>query len=214
MVIGNVSDHDWERIKILIKEVITRRKYKFDKKIILKEIILEMKKNEFTDDFVDQIVNCSYFQIMLLNILDDCVEQGFLYLLNNVYIPFEYAILNEYFNSNYDLLYLSENTYNELNCINVATAEKICFPRNMDYILTGGFDDGDHEKLIVPDIPFEEIYELYKEFIKEGATKKEAINHILNYYKVKKIRFDNINGYYETLKIDRKSKNKTKKINK
>lgn len=205
MAIMSIWDEKkWEQVEEMVRMILLKRKFRFDR-----ETILEIIKRDLLKEGIEvELLECSYFQILFLNILDNLVKNGDLFLKENIYIPCDYVILDHYDTRNADLLYFSRDKYHQSFYINVETKEKTTIKKDNDFLLTGGISKEDGDSLLVPVIPFSEIASIYQDFIMEGASKEEAILHILNYYPIQVMDSSKEN----VLAIERKSKHSLKKV--
>lgn len=170
MAIINITDEfEWERIQVIIQNVLINRKLQFDKNNILPFI-----KDALLKEKIDtSIMECSYFQILFLNTLDRLIENGTLYTVDDVYFPTDYIIFNDYFTDFSELFYLNYNEEHQPIYFNLNTLERRKSLKRQDFLLTGGYDEIKGE-LLIPDVDLNEIISLYKDFISEGALKKRC----------------------------------------
>lgn len=199
MAITTTLDYKlWKMIDQLVLEVLLERKSHFQI-----ETILEVMKQKFiTNDIDPQIMDYSYFQLLLLNRLDSLVEQGTLYPIDDYYFPVLYMEFQDYDTNYSELLYFTLDSSQQPLYINVDNLEETRNRTIRDFLLTGG--SMTQKILLPPEIPFEEIYSLYQSFLQEGVPKNRAINHILNYYQVQSLPWEN--KFPNTLKIQSKTK--------
>lgn len=176
-----LNDLEWQRVQQIIQNVLFKRKFRFNEKTIRKVIGEHLK--QFGMD--STIMECSYFQILFLNTLDQFVEEGILYYMDGIYIPSSYMVLHEYDTKWADLLYLYDDNSQSPVYINIHTLKDTKIRKKRDILLTGGYMDQNNSKLLPPNLSFQEIAYLYHSFLKEGANKEEAILHVLNYYHIK-----------------------------
>lgn len=182
-IMSTLDNNVWMQIKIVIQDVILNRKCQFKQ-----SDILEMIRNKMIEmNIENKALDCAYFQVIFLNTLDYLVEEGWLYLIDDIYIPSEYMILNEYDTKNADLLYLSSPSSCHPIYINLDNLQetKQCNPR--DFLLTGGISNYQREEFISPNVSLKEIASLYHSILEEGASKEEAICVVLNYYKIQRL---------------------------
>lgn len=182
-IMSTMDQNVWISVEEFIRDVILNRKRQFSQSEILDIIKNRMIKMGMDSNLVD----CSYFQVIFLNVLDDLVEKGILYPMETTYIPLEYMILNEYDTKKANLLYFSSKVSSHPIYINLDTLEETEYHNMRDFILTGGISDNPEEGFIEPSIPLQEIASLYHSFLEEGATKEEAICYVLNYYKIERL---------------------------
>lgn len=177
------NDKVWERVRTLIQDVLLKRKFQFTEE----EILVIIKSHLIEEGFDMSIIDCSYLEIIFLNVLEDLVNENILYHMDGIYIPSDYMALKEYETRYAKLLYLLSNNNKKNTYVNVATLKKEKYANRRDFLLTGGYSNEFYGDLKTPDIPLREIVLLYRNFIDEGASKEEAINHVLNYYYIKKL---------------------------
>ena len=182
-IMSTMDQNVWISVEEFIRDVILNRKCQFGQS----EILDIIKKRMVKTGMDSNLVNCSYFHVIFLNVLDDLVEKGILYPMETTYIPLEYMILNEYDTKKANLLYFSSKVSSHLIYINLDTLEETVHHSMRDFILTGGISDNPEEGFIEPSIPLQEIASLYHSFLEEGAAKEEAICHVLNYYKIERL---------------------------
>lgn len=181
-IINNINEFEWKKVHFIIKNVLLKRKIQFDKKNILPFI-----KEELLKSGIDaSIMELAYFQIILLNTFDQLIDEGLLYVVDGIFFPVDYIIFNDYDTKYADLFYLEYSEEQQPIYFNLNTSERHKWLKKRDFLLTGGYDD-ESEKLLVPEVPLNDIVCLYHCFISEGAPKEEAINHILNYYDIIKL---------------------------
>lgn len=198
------DERKWKQVEEMVRMILLKRKFRFDR-----ETILEIIKRDLLKEGIEiELLECSYFQILFLNILDNLVKNGNLFLKENIYIPCDYVILDHYDTRNADLLYFSRDKYHQSFYINIETMEKTTIKKDKDFLLTSGISKEDGDSLLVPVIPFSEIASIYQDFIMEGASKEEAILHILNYYHIQVMDSSKEN----VLAIERKSKHSLQKV--
>ena len=196
----NFTQKECIELQELINKVISERKLQFDV-----ETILNITKKEVLNSNINnKILDSYYFYILLLNTLDSFVESGKIYRIRDrkqdkyFYYPYDYIILKNYCSSSIQtrlLYFLADdvekniNLFNTTKFIDIATSEIVLLNEvsKTDFILCGGFSNEEYQNTLQSDVKFEEITNLFHQFIREGATKSQAINHILNYYKVQKM---------------------------
>lgn len=208
MAVINITDEIVvERIQVIIQNVLINRKLQFDKNTILpfiKDVLLKEKIDT-------SIMECSYFQILFLNTLDKLIENGVLYTVDGVFFPTDYIIFNDYVTEFSDLFYLIYDEEHQPIYFNLDTLERNNTLKRRDFLLTGGYDKLNDE-LLIPDVDLNEIVSLYKSFVSEGALKKDAINHILNYYDIQKLSPNDYVCNTVIIKNKNKDKSFTKKL--
>ena len=174
------KSEEWKQVAFIIYNVILNRKYKFDLSIILDKIKEELISNNFDLSITD----CSYFYIILFDILDKLVNDGKVYKIEekNIFIPVDYIIYNDYKPILGDLLYFF-NENNKYYFKNIENDKIVFNPKNEDFVLCGGLSSDKYT--LQTDVSFDDISLLFHTFIDEGASREEAINHILNFYKAR-----------------------------
>lgn len=176
-IIRNIEKEKWERIQFIIQQVILRRKCEFDRKMML----LMIKQQLLINNMDVSVMDCSYFHILFLNTLDELVEQGVLYEINQIYFPVDYMIFRDYDTKCSELLYYSCSSSFQSTYINIENLERRNSKNHRDFLLIGGLDK-EEKDFISPVVPLLELHELYQDFLEEGKKKEEIIRHILNYY--------------------------------
>ena len=132
------------------------------------------------------------------------MDEGVLYpFIDNFYLPVSYMAFKNYHTSFTELLYLKDSK-EKFPYIRVDTLQETNKRNSRDFLLTGGFKDETELDWKTPDVSLDEITSLYQNFIKEGASKEEAINLILNYYRAKRLPL--VDGYVNTTQIFSKEK--------
>lgn len=197
-LIATLDQNQWTQVQNIIQTTFLERKVPFDQKMILEVI----QKKLLSDGFSEEVTECSYFGILFLNILEQFVEQGILYLMEPFYFPIDYIIFRDYNTKFSELLYFSKDEEQNPVYINVETSKHVNHIHDRDFLLTGGFSR--NYELLCPEISFEEIQDLYHAFRDEGVSKAEAINHILNYYQA--FHLSHVDFFDNTMMIHRKSK--------
>lgn len=202
MAIMNVTDEQYNKIQEIIIEVLKNRKLMFTKPLIIK--IIENKLIEAGMEATR--VNDIYFNLMFDGILNNMINNGVIYNEENsiYYEPLDYILYNKHLIPGSKVLYLNDDNGKKYNFINVTSGKKEYFPSEVDYILTGGIKNN---RLIPPVISFEEIKQLYDDCIKEGSSKRDALEHILNYYCIRYLFCPN-DDYVHVVCITKKNKNK------
>jgi len=188
------TKEDFSNLFAAINKVLSERKFQFDIDTILKQIKLEALKNNIEPD----ILESSYFYISILNSLDNFIDHGKIYRFKDkknkkyLYCPSDYIIFTDYCpsNSQIRLLYFitepdDDAIFKSYKFMDIETTEVINLKDivKTDFIICGGNNNDYYKTTLQSNISFEEISKLYHDFIDEGATKGEAVNHILNYYK-------------------------------
>lgn len=181
-IINTTNTIEWKRVQLIVQEVLLNRKLQFNRQTILPFI-----KEGLSKAGIDSLImDCSYFQIIFLNTFDQLIEEGFLYAIDEVYFPVDYIIFHDYNTKYANLFYLRYNEELKPVYYNLDTLERHKTVERRDFLLTGGYDE-EKGSLKAPEISLKDIFSLYQNFISEGATKEEAINHILNYYDILKL---------------------------
>ena len=182
-IIRDLSVEELPKVESIIYDVILNRKYKFDLEIILDDLKGEIVKKGYDLGIMD----CSCFHLLLHEALEKLSSnEGPLYKedQDKYYYPEDYIILNDYRTNWGDLFYLVRED-NNYYFKNVSNGDKTNRVKRYDFVLCGGLSKD--KRAVQSDISFEEIYLLFHDFINEGASKEEAINHILNFYKVNRL---------------------------
>lgn len=204
-IITSLEDKEWNLIQNILEQTLRNRKYPFQSTEIFK--IIQEQCNEKGMD--SSILNCAYFRVLFLNTLDQFVEEGLLYPLNNhFYLPVSYMAFQDYHTKFLELLYL-EDSKGKVPYVRVDTLQETDYRNPRDFLLTGGFQDETKLDWKSPDISLTEIASLYQDFIKEGASKEEAINYVLNCYQIQFLPPKD--GDIHTVVISPKEKRKTLK---
>lgn len=195
-IMNNIEMNDYKEIQVLIEEILLKRKYKFN----IDDMIIEIRKEAINRGFDIKFVDCSFFDILVLNTIDrfvDDKEDAKFYRIGKVCFPVDYIIYENYqVNSETRLLYyvLNNNSANYLEnnsyFIDIETGEVIKKANKMDFVLCGGVSKDKYKTTLQSNIDYKEILLLFNAFLKEGASRVEAINHILNYYKAVSIPND------------------------
>ena len=192
----------YDQVHEIIVDVLKNRKLSFTREIIVEVI----KKKLIEVGIDDNITNDIYFNFLLDGNLDSMVECGIIYNFehNNLYEPLEYIIYKKHLNTHSNVLYLLNDDGINYKFINIASSMIQNFANNDDYVLTGGVRDN---RMLVPDISYEEIKKLYDDCISEGSSKKDSLEHILNFYSIRYFSLVN-EGFINTVVISNKSKKK------
>lgn len=193
----NFSDYD--KVQEIIIDVLTNRKLLFRKDVIIKII-----KDRLIQVGIDSnVVNEVYFNILFDEILTNMINNGIIYNdgKSKVFEPIDYIIFNNYIECCSRVLYLSEDN-KKYNYVNITNGKREFFPIYFDYVLTGGLENG---RFISPQIPYEEIKKLYDDCIMEGASKRDALDHVLNFYSIKHL-YSSSDGFHTVCISEKKRK--------
>lgn len=203
---------NWEEVQNTVYQVLKERKHSFNREIISKIITDRLVKQEMDIE----VLECSYFQLLLLNTLENLVNAELLYEYGGWYFPTDYMILQEYDTKNTQLLYYCGNNdkntgIDKHHFIEVESLQEPEMINPRDFLLIGGFDDKEGNKIKKPEIELEEISLLYQALLIEGIRKDEIINHILNYYQVNKVHSQD--NYFNLMTIKpKKNPNKVRSL--
>lgn len=192
-IMSNIDISEYKEIQEIVEELLLKKKYKFKSE----DIIIELRKEIFDRGFDIKLVDCSFFDFLVLNTIDKFVDDysnSKLYKMGNFYFPVDYLIYDDYkFNSNNKLLYYVFDN-NQLQYfkntgffINIETGDIVNKVDKSCFILCGGVSNDRYKTTLQSEIDYKEIINLFNDFIKEGASREEAINHILNYYKARRV---------------------------
>lgn len=187
-IIYNKNKEQYDMINAIINEVLSNRKFKFD----INTIITNIKEKAKSLNIDNDILNCSYFYILVLDTVDKYVDEGKIYKNGKIFIPVDFMICVDYFPEPMRLIYYSKNKNNDDSTgtfIDIATLEIVPYNSIFDYdfILCGdccNLINGEYTVILQSDVSLEEISNLYKQLIMEGASIKEAMVCILNHYKI------------------------------
>lgn len=202
-----------KNLSVVIESVIRDRVYKFNQEQIDMVIRVEMNKLQLGG------YHSSYYWECYFKVLDYLIDKRELLEKNSIYIPVE-TKLNDYYDVNSSVLTYSNGLVrggefsiddNE-EIFDVSTCEALSrMEVNIikPIVLTGYLEgDGNYKK---PDVSIEEISELYRKFINQGASVDEAIQYILNYYNAVLLSNEMISEKYPNrYKISPKVKSRTK----
>ena len=178
-ILNNLKHEEYNKIQDIIEEVFNNRKLRFN----IDNITEIIKERVLANKIPKELVDCSYFYILVLNTLDRFIEECRIYQIGNIYIPVDFIVFVNYSPAPSNLLYYKDkdliiniNNFEEIRC------DKI---NNLDMVLCGGYRevaDNEYPLLTKSDISVEEISNLYHDLIREGASHEYAIILILNYY--------------------------------
>lgn len=189
-ILNNLRRDEYNRVQNIINEVLINRKFRFDIQTILDIIKRKSLENNISKEFL----NCSYFYILVLNTLDRLVDEGKFYKINSYYIPVDFIIYVEYVPTPYRLLYfISDN--NEQKFIDIVNLNEVCYDdiNGFDLVLCGGgceLVNDEYQVILQTDVSLEEISNLYHELVNEGASSREAMVYLLNYYRIQIISYN------------------------
>ena len=207
MAIMNETDiKKYDKIQEIIVEVLENRKTTFTK-----ETIIEVIKKRLVKENIDAtVVTDIYFNLILDGTLNNMIDSGIIYNedRSNTYDPLDYIIYHKYLDNDSRVLYLKDDDGKHYNFINIASGVKEHFPREFDYILTGGIKNN---RFVPSSISYEEIKQLYDDCVKEGASRREALEHILNFYSIRHL-FNPTDDYMHTVDITRKRKKEFSRV--
>lgn len=216
-IMSNVDISEYKEIQEIIEDFLLKKKYKFKSD----DIIIELRKEILARGFDIKLVDCSFFNFLVLNTIDKFVNDynnSKLYKIGNFYFPVDYLIYNNYkVNSNNKLLYFvldnSQLPYfkNTAFFRDIETGEIINKVDKNCFILCGGVDNDRYKTTLQSEVDYKEIIKLFNDFIKEGASREEAINHILNYYRARRVADEHSWG--KDFIISKKEEKKNNEIN-
>ena len=192
-IMTNIEISEYKEIIEIIEEILLKKKYKFK----ADNIIIELRKEVLDRGFDIKLVDCSFFNFLVLSTIDKFVDDynnSKLYKIDKFYFPVNYLIYNDYkVSSNNKLLYFvldnSQLPYFKNNgfFIDIETGNVVNKVDKSCFVLCGGISNDKYKTTLQSDVDYKEIIKLFNDFIKAGASREEAINHILNYYRARRV---------------------------
>lgn len=192
-IMTNIEISEYKEIQEIIEYFLLKKKYKFK----ADDIIIELRKEVLDRGFDIKLVDCSFFNFLVLNTIDKFVDDynnSKLYKIGDFYFPVDYLIYDDYkISSNNKLLYFVLDNIqlhffkNNGGFIDIETGKFINKVDKSCFILCGGISNDRYKTTLQSDVDYKEIINLFNDFINEGASREEAINHILNYYRARRV---------------------------